>query len=77
MTTWDFLLPLFRLKGRGLNFDQFGFFCKGAPSQYKNLIQPPNNRAGYIVQWHNYVEDLFILDEEKGIKKFTLIQQGG
>ena len=32
MTIWDFSLPLFRLKGRGLNFDQFRFFCEGTPS---------------------------------------------
>ena len=30
------------------------FFCKGAPSQYKNLIKPLWSRAGYIVQWFNY-----------------------
>ena len=49
MTIWDFLPPFFRLKGRGLNFDQFRFFCKGAPSQYKNLIEPSRNRAEYNV----------------------------
>ena len=77
MTIWDFSVPFFRLKGRGLNFDQFRFFCKGARSQYKKLIEPPSNRAGYISRWFNYVEDVFILDEEKAIKKFTLIQQTG
>ena len=75
MTIWDFSLPFFRIKGRGLYFDQFRFFCEGTPSQYKKIIEPPKNRAGYIVQWFNYVEDAFILDEEKAIKKFTLIQQ--
>ena len=68
MTIWNFLLPFFRLKVRGLNFDQCKFFCEGTPSQYKKLIEPPNNRAGYIVQWLNYVEDTFILDKEKSIK---------
>ena len=75
MTIWDLLLPIFRIKGRGLYFDQFRFFCEGTPSQYKKIIKPPKNRAGYIVQWFNYVEDAFILVEEKAIKKFTLIQQ--
>ena len=28
MAMWDFLLPLFRIKGRGLYFDQFSFFAK-------------------------------------------------
>ena len=65
MTIWDFSRPFFRIKGGGLNFDQFRLFCKGALSQYKNIIEPPRNRAGYIVQWHNYVEDAFILDHEK------------
>ena len=74
MTIWDFSLPFFRIKGRGLNFD---FFCKGAPLQYKNLIEPPRNRVGHIVQWFNYVEDAFVLDEEKAIKKINLIQQRG
>ena len=60
MTIWDFSLPFFRIKGRSLCFDQFRFFCKGAPSQYKNIIEPPKSRAGYIVQWFNYVEDAFI-----------------
>ena len=77
MTVWDFSLLLFRIKGRCLNFDHFKFFCEGAPSQYKNLIEPPNKRVRYIVQWLNYIEDTFILDEEKAIKKFTLIQQRG
>ena len=77
MIIWGFSLPFFRIKGRGLNFDQFKFFCEGASSQYKNLIEPPRNRAGYIVQWFNYVDYAFILDEEKAIKKFTLIQQRG
>ena len=49
MTIWDFLPPFFRLKERGLNFDQFRFFCKGAPSQYKNLIEPSRSRAEYNV----------------------------
>ena len=35
ITIWDFLLALFRIKERGLYFDQFRFFCEGAPSQYK------------------------------------------
>ena len=69
MTIWDFWLPFFRLKGRDLYFDQFKFFCEGVPSQYKEIIEPPNNRLRYIVQWFNYVEDAFILDEEKAIKK--------
>ena len=69
MTIWDFSLPFFRIKGRGLYFDQFRFFCEGTPSQYKKLIKPSNNRLGYIVQWFNYVEDAFILDEEKAIRK--------
>ena len=68
MTIWNFLLPFFRLKERGLNFDQCKFFCEGTSSQYKKLIEPPNNRVGYIVQWLNYVEDTFILDKEKSIK---------
>ena len=49
MTIWDFSLPFFSIKGKGLNFDKFKFFCEGALSQYKNLIEPPRNRAGYIV----------------------------
>ena len=75
MTTYDFSLPFFRRKGRGLYFDQFRFFCEGSPSQYKKIIKPPKNRAGYVVQWFNYVEDPFILDKEKATKKFILIQQ--
>ena len=73
MTIWDFSLPFYRVKGRVLHFDQFRFFCEGAPSQYKKLIELPINRVGYITQWFNQVEDAFILDEEKAIKKFTLI----
>ena len=68
MTIWDFSLLFFRIKGRGLYFDQFRFFCEGAPS-HKKIIEPPKNRAGYTVQWFNYVEGAFILDEEKDIKK--------
>ena len=70
MTVSDLLLPFFKIKGRGLNFNQFNFFGKGAPSQYKNLIEPPRNRSGYIVQWHNYVEDALILEKEKAIKNY-------
>ena len=45
MTIWDFSLPFLRIKGRGLYFDQFRFFCKGAPSQYKKIIEyPKKNR---------------------------------
>ena len=73
ITIWDFSLLFFRIKGRGLYFDQFNFFCEGALSRHKKLIEPPNSRVGYIAQWSNYVEDAFILDEEKVIKKFTLI----
>ena len=75
MTIWDLSLPFFGIKGRGLYFDQFRFFCEGTPSQYKKIIKPPKNRAGYIVQWFNYVEHSFIVDEEKAIRKFTLIKQ--
>ena len=78
MIIWDFSLPFFRMKRRGLYIDQFNSFCKGAPSQYKKKkkkIESPNNRMGYIVPWFNYVEDDIILDEEKVMKKFTLIQQ--
>ena len=75
MTIWDFLLPFFRIKGRGLYFDKFTFFCEGAPSQCKKIIKPPKLRARYIVQWFSYVQDAFILDEEEAIKKFTLIHQ--
>ena len=50
MTIWDFSLPFFRIKGRGLYFDQFNFFCESAPSQYKKIIEPANTRARYIVQ---------------------------
>ena len=28
MTVWDFSLPFFRIKGRGLDFDHFKFFVK-------------------------------------------------
>ena len=73
ITIWDFSLLFFRIKGRGLYFDQFNFFCEGALSRHKKLTEPPKNRVGYIAQWSNYVEDAFILDEEKVIKKFTLI----
>ena len=73
MTIWNFSLPFSRIKERGLYSDQFRFFCEGAPSQYKKLIELPINRVGYITQWFNQVEDAFILDEEKAIKKFTLI----
>ena len=75
MTTWDFSLPFFRIRGRGLYFDQFRSFCEGIPLQYKKIIEPPRNRVGYIVQWFNYVEDAFILGGKKAIKKVTLIQQ--
>ena len=34
MTIWDFSPPFFRIKGRGLNFDEFKFFAK-AP--YRNI----------------------------------------
>ena len=70
MTIWDFLLPFFRIKKRGLYFDQVRFFCEGTPSQYKKIIEPPKNRAGYIMQWFTYAEDAFILDEEKAIKNY-------
>ena len=46
MTICDFLVPLFRIKGRGLNFDQFKFFCEGAPSQYKKFNQTPKGQGG-------------------------------
>ena len=69
MTIWDFSVPFFRIKRRGLYYDQFEFFCKRAPSQYKKIIEPPKNRTGYIVQWFNYMEDAAILDAEKAIKK--------
>ena len=69
MTIWDVSLPFFRIKGRGLYFDQFRLFWEGAPSQYKKIIEPPKNKAGYIVQWFNFVEDAFILDKEKTIKR--------
>ena len=62
-------MTIFKIKGRGLYFDQFRFFCEGALSQYKKIIDSPKTKAGYIVQWLNYVEDAFILDEEKAIKK--------
>ena len=52
-----------------LYFDQFRFLCKGTPSQYKKIIESPKNKAGYILQWFNYVEDAFILDEENIIKR--------
>ena len=70
MTIWDFSLPFFRIKGRGLYFDQFKIFFEGAPSQYKKIIESLKSKAGYIVQWFNYVEDAFILNEEKATKKF-------
>ena len=35
MTIWDFSLPFFSIKGRGLYFDKFRFFYRCAPSQYK------------------------------------------
>ena len=60
---------IFRIKGRGLYFDKFKFFCEDAPSQYKKLIEPANKRVGYIAQWFNYAGDAFNLDEEKAIKK--------
>ena len=69
MKTWDFSLPFFGIKGRSLHFDEFDCFCQGAPSQYKIIIEPPRNRVEYIVQWYDYVEDAFMLDEEKAIKK--------
>ena len=72
MTIWDFPLPFFGIKGGGLNFGHFKFLCEGAPSQYKNLIKPPNKKVGYIVQWLNYVENAFILDEKKGHKNNLL-----
>ena len=75
MIIWGFSLPFFRMKKRGLYIDQFNSFCKGAPSQYKKKIESSNNRVAYIVPWFNYVEDDIILDEEKVMKKFTLIQQ--
>ena len=65
MTIWDFSLPFFRVKGRVLHFDQFRVFCEGAPSQYKKLIEPLNNRMGHIVQLFNYVDDAFILDKKR------------
>ena len=37
ITIWDFSLALFRIKVRGLYFDQFRFFCEGTPSQYKKI----------------------------------------
>ena len=41
MTIWDFSLSFFRIKGKGLYFDQFRFFYEDAPSQYKKIIKPP------------------------------------
>ena len=73
MTIWDFSLSFFRMKGRGLNFVHSKFFCEGASSQQKNLIKPPNKRAGYNVQWLNYVKDAFILDKEKALKNIARI----
>ena len=49
MTIRDFSLPFFRIKGSGLYFDEFKFFCEGDPSQYKKIIEPPNSTVGYIV----------------------------
>ena len=49
MTIRDFSLPFFRIKGSGLYFDQFNFFCEGNPSKYKKIIIPPNSRVGYIM----------------------------
>ena len=73
MTICDFSLPFFRIKRRGLYFENFKIFCEGTPSHYKKLIKPPNNKVGYIAQWFNQLEDAFILDKEKATKKFTLI----
>ena len=53
MTIWDFLLPFFRIKGKGLYYDQFQYLCEVATSQYKILIESPRNRVGCIVQWFN------------------------
>ena len=39
MTIWDFSLLLFRIKGRGLYFDQIRFSCEDAPSQCKKNNQ--------------------------------------
>ena len=69
------LAAIFRIKGRGLHFQQFRFFCKGTPSQYKKIIEPPKNRAGYNVQWLTYIEDALILDEEKAIKKLLSLNK--
>ena len=41
MTIWDFSLPFFRLKGRGLDF-----FAKAPHYNTKKIIEPPKNRAG-------------------------------
>ena len=64
----DFSLPFFRTKESGLYFDQFKFFCEDAPSPYKKLLKPQNNRVGSITEWFNYIEDAFILDKEKATK---------
>ena len=37
--------------------------------------QTSKNGMGYIVQWFNYVEDAFILDEEKVFKRLKLLQE--
>ena len=77
MTIYDFSLPFDRIKRRCLNFDHFRFFCEGAPTQYKNIIEPPRNRIGYDMQRLKYIEDVFILNEEKTTKKYILTQQKG
>ena len=48
-TIWDFSLPFYRIKGRGLYFDQFRFICKGTLSQYKKITSKKQGRINWTV----------------------------
>ena len=75
MIIWDFLLPFLGLKEEVYILTNLDFFAKAPHPNIKKIMKPPKNKAGYVVQWVNYVEDALILNEEKTIKKFALIQQ--
>lgn len=70
MMQFHYILSAFKEKGTKLKFDRFLMFCDGAPSQYKKYIESLKNRPAYTIQRLPYIEDVFVLDEEKAIKKY-------
>lgn len=72
---YDFIIPNYKLANTGVEFDFFRFFCDGAPTQYKQVIESPKKKSGYAVQNLSYKRDVLALDEEKELKIYILRQQ--